>query len=47
MQDYDRTISSPTGQPVAQILLDTVGEKGALALLFVVCSIYVLIHPLY
>jgi len=33
VQDYDSTISSPTGQPVAQIFLDTVGEKGAIALM--------------
>ncbi|KAH9961882.1 amino acid transporter [Russula dissimulans] len=33
IQDYDTTISSSTGQPVAQIFLDTVGEKGAIVLL--------------
>lgn len=33
IQDYDGTVSSPTGQPVTQILLDTVGEKGAIALM--------------
>jgi hypothetical protein len=33
MQDYDTTITSPTGQPVTQIFLDTVGEKGAIVLM--------------
>lgn len=33
MQDYDNTISSATGEPVAQIFLDTVGEKGAIVLM--------------
>ena len=33
IQDLDRTVSSPTGQPVAQIFLDTVGEKGAVVLM--------------
>jgi hypothetical protein len=33
MQDYDATISSATGQPVTQIFLDTVGEKGAIVLM--------------
>jgi hypothetical protein len=33
MQDYDATISSATGEPVAQIFLDTVGEKGAIVLM--------------
>jgi len=36
IQDYDSTISSPTGQPVAQIFLDTVGEKGAIVLMVIV-----------
>jgi hypothetical protein len=33
MQDYDTTITSSTGQPVTQIFLDTVGEKGAIVLM--------------
>jgi len=33
MQDLDGTINSATGQPVAQIFLDTVGEKGAIVLM--------------
>lgn len=33
IQDLDATIDSPTGQPVAQIFLDTVGEKGAIVLM--------------
>ncbi|KAF8530211.1 APC amino acid permease [Hysterangium stoloniferum] len=36
IQDYGATVSSPTGQPVTQILLDTVGEKGAIALMVVI-----------
>jgi hypothetical protein len=37
MQDYEATITSSTGQPVTQIFLDTVGEKGAIVLM--VCFI--------
>lgn len=33
IQDLDATINSETGQPVAQIFLDTVGEKGAIVLM--------------
>lgn len=33
VQDLDGTISSPTGQPVTQIFLDTVGENGAIVLM--------------
>ncbi|KAI9452252.1 APC amino acid permease [Russula earlei] len=36
IQDYEKTISSPTGQPVTQIFLDTVGEKGAIVLMVIV-----------
>ncbi|KAJ3530862.1 hypothetical protein NM688_g7652 [Phlebia brevispora] len=36
IQDLDLTIASPTGQPVAQIFLDTVGEKGAIVLMVIV-----------
>ena len=32
IQNLDATINSPTGQPVAQIFLDAVGEKGAIVL---------------
>ena len=43
IQDLDRTVNSPTGEPVAQIFLDTVGEKGAIVLmvrppLFWICN---------
>ena len=37
IQDLDGTINSPTGQPVAQIFLDTVGEKGAVILMVRLC----------
>ena len=33
IQDYNVTVASPTGQPVTQIFLDTVGEKGAIVLM--------------
>jgi amino acid transporter len=33
IQDLDATLSSSTGQPVAQIFLDTVGQKGAIVLM--------------
>ena len=33
IQDYETTVASPTGQPVTQIFLDTVGEKGAIVLM--------------
>ena len=33
MQDYDTTVTSLTGQAVTQIFLDTVGVKGAIALM--------------
>ncbi|GJE96097.1 APC amino acid permease [Phanerochaete sordida] len=36
IQDLDSTIATPTGQPVAQILLDTVGEKGASVLMVII-----------
>ncbi|CAL1702473.1 unnamed protein product [Somion occarium] len=36
IQDLDSTVASPTGQPVAQIFLDTVGEKGAIVLMVIV-----------
>ncbi|TCD61883.1 hypothetical protein EIP91_007787, partial [Steccherinum ochraceum] len=36
IQDLDATIGSATGQPVAQIFLDTVGEKGAIVLMTIV-----------
>ncbi|KAI0251622.1 APC amino acid permease [Lactifluus subvellereus] len=36
IQDYNTTIASPTGQPVTQIFLDTVGEKGAIVLMVIV-----------
>lgn len=33
IQDLDGTLASSTGQPVTQIFLDTVGERGAIALM--------------
>jgi amino acid transporter len=33
IQDYGSTVASPTGQPVAQIFLDTVGKNGAIVLM--------------
>jgi hypothetical protein len=33
IQDLDGTINSATTQPVTQIFLDTVGEKGAIVLM--------------
>lgn len=33
LQDYDATVGTVTGEPVAQIFLDTVGEKGAIVLM--------------
>ena len=38
IQDYDNTIASPTGQPVTQIFLDTVGQNGAIVLMVSVAS---------
>lgn len=35
IQDVQQTIASPTGQPVAQIFLDTVGEDGAIVLMLI------------
>ncbi|KAF9523310.1 APC amino acid permease [Crepidotus variabilis] len=36
IQDLDNTVASPTGQPVTQIFLDTVGERGAIVLMVIV-----------
>jgi len=36
IQDLETTLSTSTGQPVAQIFLDTVGQNGAIALMVVV-----------
>ena len=33
IQDYTKTVASPTGLPAMQIFLDTVGEDGAIALM--------------
>jgi hypothetical protein len=33
IQDLATTVGTPTGEPVAQIFLDTVGEKGAIVLM--------------
>lgn len=35
MQDYGTTVASPTGEPVTQIFLDTVGKKGAIVLMVI------------
>ncbi|KAH9927011.1 amino acid/polyamine transporter I [Fomitopsis serialis] len=36
IQDLESTVSSATGQPIAQIFLDTVHEKGAIVLMVIV-----------
>lgn len=36
IQDYQGTIGSATGQPVAQIFLDCVGTNGAVALMVII-----------
>ncbi|KZT01961.1 amino acid transporter [Laetiporus sulphureus 93-53] len=36
IQDLNATVSTSTGEPVAQIFLDTVGEKGAIVLMVIV-----------
>lgn len=36
IQDYASTIGSSTGQPVAQILIDAVGQRPAIALMVVI-----------
>ncbi|KAF8645298.1 hypothetical protein AX16_007925, partial [Volvariella volvacea WC 439] len=36
IQDLDGTLASHTGQPVTQIFLDTVGERGAIVLMVIV-----------
>ncbi|KAH7906726.1 amino acid/polyamine transporter I [Hygrophoropsis aurantiaca] len=36
IQDLNATLASPTGEPVAQIFLDTVGERGAIVLMVIV-----------
>lgn len=33
IQNLETTVASPTGQPVAQIFLDCVGEDGAIVLM--------------
>ena len=38
IQDYDNTVASPTGEPVTQIFLDTVGQNGAIVLMVRVCA---------
>jgi hypothetical protein len=48
IQDLDGTLDSATGQPVAQIFIDTVGTDGAIVLM--VCHstlsiiVYIIIH---
>lgn len=36
IQDYDATLTSSTGQPVAQIIIDAVGDKAAIALMMII-----------
>ncbi|KAI0044576.1 APC amino acid permease [Auriscalpium vulgare] len=36
IQDYDATVGTATGEPVTQIFLDTVGNKGAIVLMVIV-----------
>jgi len=36
IQNLDATLTSETGQPVTQIFLDTVGDKGAIVLMVIV-----------
>ena len=45
IQDLDRTINSPTGQPVAQIFLDTVGDKGAVVLMVCIVRVICALSP--
>ena len=40
IQDFDRTIDSPYGQPVLQILVDVAGEGGGLVLFSLIISQY-------
>jgi hypothetical protein len=40
IQDYEATVTSATGQPITQILLDTVGERGAIALMVRMVTIW-------
>jgi amino acid transporter len=36
IQDYDAVVGTATGQPITQIFLDAVGEKGAIVLMVIV-----------
>ena len=45
IQDLDRTINSPTGQPVAQIFLDTVGDRGAVVLMVCITRFICALFP--
>ena len=45
IQDLDRTINSPTGQPVAQIFLDTVGDRGAVVLMVCIVRVICALSP--
>ncbi|CCM03960.1 uncharacterized protein FIBRA_06115 [Fibroporia radiculosa] len=36
IQDLETTLAPPSGEPIAQIFLDTVGEKGAIVLMVIV-----------
>lgn len=40
IQDLPMTLASPTGQPVTQIFIDTVGDKGAIALMAGSCFLF-------
>ena len=52
IQDLDATLNSSTGQPVTQIFLDTVGERGAIVLMVIVigamyfCGSVSIVHEL-
>ena len=45
IQDLDATVGTATGQPVAQIFLDTVGSKGAIVLMVRFCFLFVRVPP--
>jgi hypothetical protein len=36
IQDFDRVLGAETGQPVAQIFIDAVGNNGAIALMVII-----------
>lgn len=42
IQNLENTVASPTGQPVAQIFLDCVGENGAIVLMVRLIALHLL-----